>query len=71
MVLVAFNKKFINKDTNKIVEANEPIEMTKKRADEVVNTIKGSREDYEDFDYERAEVTENVEENTDKESDTE
>ena len=71
MVLVAFNKKFINKDTNNIVEANEPIEMTKKRADEVVNTIKGSREDYEDFSYERAEVTENVEENTDKESDTE
>lgn len=71
MVLVAFNKKFINKDTNKIVEANEPIEMTKKRADEVVNTIKGSREDYEDFGYERAEVTQNVEENTDKESDKE
>lgn len=71
MVLVAFNKKFINKDTNKIVEANEPIEMTKKRADEVVNTIKGSREDYEDFGYERAEVTQNMEENTDKESDTE
>lgn len=71
MVLVAFNNKFINKDTNKIVEANTPIEMTVKRADEIVKNIKGVRKEYQDFGYERVEKSDGKNEKNEKETDKE
>ncbi len=71
MVLVAFNKKFINNDTDQQVEANTPIEMTVKRADEIVKNIKGVRKDYEDFGYERVKTSADEKDQSEKETDKE
>lgn len=55
MALVKFNKDFTNKDNDEIVHAQQVIEMTLKRADEVVENIKGKHKGYEQFGYERVE----------------
>lgn len=56
MALVKFNKEFKNKETNEIVEANQEIDITLKRADEIVENIhKQTRKfpKYKNFGYER------------------
>lgn len=61
MAKLQFNNKFRDKKTNKVVQANEPIEMTLTRADEVVKNIKGKHKGYEEFGYERLDVEEKEE----------
>ena len=53
MVKVKFNKSYRDKELGRKVPADEPVEMTLKRADEIVKTIKSSNEHYKDFKYER------------------
>lgn len=67
MVLVKFNKDYNDKELERLVKADEPVEMTVKRADEVVRKIKKQADEkeqfkgYTDFNYERVD-----EETTDK-----
>lgn len=61
MAKLQFNKKFRDKETNKVIQANKPIDMTLTRADEVVKNIKGKHKGYEDFSYERLDVEEKEE----------
>ena len=56
MALVKFNKEFKNKETNEIVEANQEVDITLKRADEIVENIQKQNKkfpEYKDFGYER------------------
>ena len=61
MVLMKFNKDFKDKETGKLVEANKPVEVTLKRADEIVANITKLTETetrfkaWEGFSYERVE----------------
>lgn len=56
-----FNKNFKDKETGKLVEANKPVEVTLKRADEIVENIKKQADSdkrfggWKDFSYERVE----------------
>lgn len=50
MALVKFNQKYRDLELGRIVEADEEIEMTLKRADELVETI---NKQVEGFSYER------------------
>lgn len=52
MAQVKFNKTYKDLEKDKIIEAGEEVEMTLKRADEVVNKLK-DEEGYEGFEYER------------------
>lgn len=67
MVLVKFNKDYNDKELERLVKADEPVEMTVKRADEVIRKIKKQADEkeqfkgYADFNYERVD-----EETTDK-----
>lgn len=61
MVMVKFNKDYKDKELKKVVKANEEIEMTVKRANELVETIRAQSDKfkgYEDFDYERTDLEE-------------
>lgn len=56
MAKFKFNKDYRDKELKREVRANEPVEMTIKRADEVVKNIRDQStnfEGYEDFSYER------------------
>lgn len=56
MAVFKFNKNYRDKELKRVVKAYEPVEMTIKRADEVVKNIRSQSEtfkDYEDFGYER------------------
>ena len=54
MAEVKFNKKYRDKELKREVEADEPIEMTVTRADEIVKTIRSKNiKGYENFGYER------------------
>ena len=54
MAKVKFNNVYRDSKLNRLVKANEPIEMTLERADEVVETIKSKKvKGYENFNYER------------------
>lgn len=62
MAVFKFNKDYKDKELNRLVKANEPVEMTVKRADEVVKNIREQADkfkDYADFDYERIDNKEN------------
>lgn len=62
MAVFKFNKDYKDKELNRLVKANEPVEMTVKRADEVVKNIRSQADkykDYADFDYERIDNKEN------------
>lgn len=67
MVKVAFNKDYNDKELERLVKVNEPVEMTVKRADEVVKRIqkqakeKDQFKDYSDFSYERVDEKEEEE----------
>lgn len=61
MAEVRFNKTYRDKELNREVKAHEPVEMTVKRADEIVKNVRSQSdkfEGYEDFDYERIEKQE-------------
>lgn len=47
-----FNKPYKDKELDRLVNANEKVKMTIKRADEIVETVRQSK-GYEDFHYER------------------
>lgn len=53
MAKVKFNKPYKDKELNKSIDKDEEVDMTLKRADEIVKTIKGKFEGYDAFDYER------------------
>lgn len=56
MALVKFNKEFKNKETNEIIEANQEVDITLKRADEIVENIRKQTRKfpkYKNFGYER------------------
>ncbi|WP_164219293.1 hypothetical protein [Virgibacillus sp. YIM 98842] len=56
MAVFKFNKNYRDKELKREVKANEPVEMTVKRADEVVKNIRNQSnkfKGYEDFEYER------------------
>lgn len=56
MVMVKFNKDYKDKELKKEVKANEEVEMTLKRANELVENIRAQSnkfKGYEDFNYER------------------
>lgn len=56
MALVKFNKSYQDHELERKVEANEEVEMTVKRADELVKVIRSQaymHKGYDDFDYER------------------
>ena len=59
MVLMKFNKDFKNKDDGKLIKANTPVDVTLKRADEIVENINKLAETdtrfkaWEGFNYER------------------
>lgn len=56
MAKVKFNNVYRDSKLNRLVKANEPIEMTLERADEVVEIIKSKKvKGYENFNYERVE----------------
>lgn len=58
MVVVKFNKNYRDKELKQEVKAGEEVEMTLKRADEVVKNIRsqsGVYKEYTDFSYERVE----------------
>ena len=71
MAIFKFNKNYRDKELNREVKANEPVEMTIKRADEVVKTVRKQSDKfqgYEEFEYERIDnkeqpADENPEEN--------
>lgn len=47
-----FNKPYKDKELDRLVNTNERVEMTIKRADEIVKTVRQAK-GYEDFEYER------------------
>lgn len=54
-----FNKDYKDKELKRTIKANEPVKMTIKRADEVVENIRSQNfKGYEDFDYERTDLAE-------------
>lgn len=56
MAKVKFNKPFFDSEKDERVGANEPVEMTLKRADEIVEKVRKQSdkfEGYADFSYER------------------
>ncbi|GAB3801621.1 hypothetical protein [Virgibacillus kimchii] len=56
MAVFKFNKNYRDKELKREVQANEPVEMTVKRADEVVKNIRNQSDKfkgYEGFGYER------------------
>lgn len=52
MALFKFSHRYKDKELKRSVEADEPVEMTIKRADEIVDTVRKVK-GYEDFHYER------------------
>ena len=58
MALLKFNKLYRDKELGRIVEADEEIDITLKRADEIVEKIKGNYPDYDEFKYERVDKKE-------------
>ena len=71
MAVFKFNKEYRDKELKRSVKANEPVEMTIKRADEIVKNIRKQSDKfqgYEEFEYERIDnkeqpADENPEEN--------
>ena len=66
MVMVKFNKDYKDKELKREVKANEEVEMTVKRADEVVENIRAQSDKfkgYEEFDYERTDQEDKETEN--------
>lgn len=54
MAIVKFNKPYQDKELERLINADEELEMTLKRADEIVKNIGNQRvKGYEDFGYER------------------
>lgn len=56
MAKVKFNMNYKDKELKRVVKANEPVEMTVKRADEIVKTVKGQSDKFKGYDkfaYER------------------
>lgn len=59
MVLMTFNRSFRDNETGKLVDANKPVDITLKRADEIVENITKLAETetrfkaWEGFKYER------------------
>ena len=59
MAVVKFNKDYKDNELKRLVRAGEEVDMTIKRADNIVKSIKNQSnanriyEDYKDFDYER------------------
>ncbi|MCG5104445.1 hypothetical protein [Oceanobacillus alkalisoli] len=56
MATFKFNKDYRDKELKQDIKANEPVEMTVKRADEVVKNIRKQSDKfkgYENFGYER------------------
>nr|WP_289038274.1 hypothetical protein [uncultured Allobacillus sp.] len=54
MAKVKFNKVYHDKELGRKVEADEPVEMTLERADEVVKNIRDQKvKGYGEFNYER------------------
>lgn len=68
MAIVKFNKRYDDYELDRIVEADEEVEMTVKRADEIVKNITvaaGKDEklaEYADFSYERLDEQDKKEE---------
>lgn len=68
MVLMKFNKDFKNKDDGKLIKANTPVDITLKRADEIVKNItnqaktKTHFKDWQGFSYERVEEVKEADE---------
>lgn len=65
MATFKFNKDYRDKELKRDVKANENVEMTVKRADEVVKNIRKQSDKfkgYEDFAYERVDKEEKQEE---------
>lgn len=59
--MVKFNKGYKDNQLKRNVKANEPVEMTLKRADELVETIRAQSKrfkGYENFNYERTDQEE-------------
>ena len=71
MAVFKFNKEYRDKELKRSVKAYEPVEMTIKRADEIVKNIRKQSDKfqgYEEFEYERIDnkeqpADENPEEN--------
>lgn len=56
MAVFKFNKDYRDKELGRRVKANEPVEMTVRRADEVIKNIRKQSDKfkkYADFGYER------------------
>lgn len=56
MAKFKFNKDYKDRELKRVVKTNEPVEMTIKRADQVIENIRSQSnvfKGYEDFDYER------------------
>lgn len=65
-----FNKDYKDRELKRTIKANEPVEMTIKRADEVIENIRSQNfKGYEDFEYERIDNKETKEKKTDKKED--
>lgn len=64
MAEFTFNRPYKDLKLKRVVKANEPVEMTIKRADEVVENVRKQAEDeqrfaeYADFAYERLDIPE-------------
>lgn len=74
MAIFKFNKNYRDKELNREVKANEPVEMTIKRADEVVKTVRKQSDKfrgYEEFEYERIDNKEQPAEGQEKQEDNE
>lgn len=71
-----FNRPYTDKQLNRQVKANEPVEMAIKRADEVVETVRKQAEkderfaEYKDFAYERLDNPDNNPDNKAKDNKT-
>lgn len=63
MVLVKFNNNYRDKELKREIKANEPVEMTLARADEVVKNITEQAEKFpghKNFKYDRVDKEEDV-----------
>lgn len=62
MAVVKFNKDYKDNELKRLVRAGEEVDMTIKRADDIVKNIKNQSnanrtyKDYKDFGYERVET---------------
>lgn len=58
MALLKFNNNYKDKELGRVVKADEEIDITLKRADEIVKKLKGNYKGYDNFDYERVDKEE-------------